>query len=50
MRTYNLHETHVHDTDPWVSILTLSASAVRSTYHLVKGKSQGQLFWMRHDP
>ena len=36
--TYNLHETYVYDTDPWMVILMASACAVKPTYHRNKQK------------
>ena len=31
--TFNLHDTYVDDTDPWMRILTVEAFAVQYTYH-----------------
>ena len=41
--TYNLHETYVDDSGPWMGILAAADFAVRSTYHCNKGKSPGWL-------
>ena len=43
LRTYNLQETYVYDADPWMGILAAAAFAVRSTYHMTKYKTPGQL-------
>ena len=43
VRTYNIQETYVDDSGPWMGILTSAAFAVHSTYHTTKGKSRGQI-------
>ena len=40
---YNPLEKCVDDSDPWMEILEVAASTVRSTYHQTKGKSTDQL-------
>ena len=47
VRTYNLQETYVDDAHPWSGILAAEAFAVRSTYHMTKGKISGQLLFGR---
>ena len=42
-RIYNLHETCVHDADPWMEILSEDDFAVRYTYNRTKGKSSIEL-------
>ena len=43
VRSYNLQETCVDDSDPWMGILAASAFLVQSTYHRTKQKIPGQL-------
>ena len=43
MLIYNLQETYVDDSDPCMGILEESVFTVRSTYHMTKDKSTGQL-------
>ena len=33
IRSFNLHDTYVDETDPWMVILATAAFAVRATYH-----------------
>ena len=47
VRTYNLQESYVDDTDPFMGILNTAAFAVQSTYHRKKDKSLGQLVFGR---
>ena len=47
--TYNLQETYVDDSDPWMGIPTTAAFAVQSTYHRTKKNSWPISFWARHD-
>ena len=47
LRTYNLQETYIDEAEPWVGILAAADFAVRSTYHTTKGKSPGQLVFVR---
>ena len=47
VRTFNLQETYVYDTDLFMGILAAAAFAVRSTYHRTKEKIPGQLFFGR---
>ena len=44
---YNLHETHVDDSDPWMEILVSAAFEVLSMYHRTKGKIPVQLVFSR---
>ena len=46
--TYNLHETYVDNSDPWMEILVAAALVVRPTYHRAKGKSPGRLVFGRY--
>ena len=36
VRTYNLQETYVDDTEPWMGILVAAALALKYTYHRTK--------------
>ena len=45
VRTYNLQETYVDDSETWMGILAAAAFSVRYTYHTTKGKSPGQIFF-----
>ena len=47
VRTYNLQETYVDDTDPCMGILATHYFTIRSTYHRNKGKITGQLLFGR---
>ena len=48
VRTYNLHETYVDDSNPWIEIPAAAAFVVRYMYHWTKGISPGQLFFGRY--
>ena len=43
VRTYNLKEKYLYDTDPLVGILASCAFALKFVYHRTTGKSPGQL-------
>ena len=43
LRTYNLQETYLYYSDPWMGILAAAAFAVCSTYHTNKVKVPGLL-------
>ena len=45
---YNLQETYVYKSDPWMGILAADALSVRYTYHIIKDKSPGQLVFGRY--
>ena len=47
VRTYHLQETYVDDADPWMGIPEAATSVVQSTYQSTKGKSIGQLVFVR---
>ena len=40
--TFNLHDTYVDDSFPWMRILVTAAFTVRSTCHQTKQKNPGQ--------
>ena len=44
--TYNLHETYVNDTDPWMEILATATFAVQSKYHRNKGNIPDQIIFV----
>ena len=48
LRTYNLQETYIDDSDPWMGILAEADFAVSSTYHRKKIKIPGRLVFGRH--
>ena len=43
VQTYNLHETYVDETNPWMGILVVAAFTVNSTYHQTKVKIMVQM-------
>ena len=45
VHSYNLQETYVEYSDPWMVLLAAAAFAVRSTYHRTKGKVLVQLIF-----
>ena len=47
--TYNLQETHVDDSDPWMGILAAADFAVRITYRRALKQIWANLFWPIHD-
>ena len=47
VRTYNLQETYVEESDPWIRILTTAPFAVRSMYQTTKGQIPGQIIFGR---
>ena len=48
LRTYNLQEAYVDDSDPWMGILAAADFVVKSTYHRTKQKSPGQFVFGRY--
>ena len=48
VRTYNLQEIYVDDSDSWMGILAAAAFAVRSTYHRTKQTNSGQLVFGKY--
>ena len=48
IRSFNLHDTYVDDTDQWMGILAVAAFAVRATYHRTTQKSPCQLLFVRY--
>ena len=46
-RSFNLHDTYVYDSEPWMEILLAAAFAVRATYNRTKQKIPGQLVFGR---
>ena len=45
--TYNLQETYVDDSEPWMVILAETDFTVRSTYHRIKENIPGQLVFVQ---
>ena len=45
--TYNLQETYVEESDPWIGILAAYAFAIKCMYHSTKDKSTYQLFFIQ---
>ena len=43
VRSYNLQETYIDYSDPWMGILAASSFAVQNTYHRTKVKSLGRV-------
>jgi hypothetical protein len=47
IRTFDLENNYLDETDPWKGILSATAFAVRSTFHTTLKKSPGQLIFGR---
>ena len=45
--TYNIKETHIHEDDPWMGILVVTAFEICSTVNILKGYSPVQLVFCR---
>lgn len=47
IRTFELENNYLDETDPWTGILSATAFAIRTTYHTTLKKSPGQLVFGR---
>jgi transposase InsO family protein len=47
IRTFELEDNYLDETDPWKGILSATAFAIRATYHTTLQKSPGQLVFGR---
>ena len=47
IRTFELHNSHLDEDDPWKGILAATAFAICATYHTTLQKSPGQLVFGR---
>jgi hypothetical protein len=47
LRTFELQDNYLDEEDPWKGILSATAFAVRSTYHMTLQKTPGQLVFGR---
>jgi hypothetical protein len=47
IRTFELESTYLDEEDPWKGILSATAFAVRTTFHITLGNTPGQLVFGR---
>ena len=48
VRTYNLQGNYLDKDDPWMVILSVTVFEIRSTVHILKGYTPGQLIFGRY--
>ena len=50
VRTYNIQETYVDDSDPWMDIIAVAEFLIKSRYYWNKPGKYGTIsFWARHN-